>query len=82
MKRPISPSRAVTAKRNVPKSMLHVQSIFFFVIKPVAFLTFSLPSPSSLLKLPDLNWTTTAKNAVRRHNEYNNESAEIPTPQQ
>ena len=39
------PSRAVTAKK------CNAHEEFLFGIKPVAFLTFSLPLPSSLLKL-------------------------------
>ena len=31
---------------------MHVQSCFFAKVKPITFLPFSLPSPSSLLKLP------------------------------
>ena len=38
-------------QRNVQKSVMHVQSCCF-LNKPIAFLTFSLASPSSLLKLP------------------------------
>ena len=38
-------------QRNVPKRVMHVR-VVVLVIKPIAFLTFSLPSPSSLLKLP------------------------------
>ena len=42
--------------RNVKKSVMHVQNCCFanlnLLSKPIAFLTFSLPSPSSLLKLP------------------------------
>ena len=37
-------------QRNVQKSVMHVQSC---LSKPVAFLPFSLPSPSSLRKLPN-----------------------------
>ena len=36
-------------QKNVQKSLMLVQSCCFFLIKPVAFLPFSLPSPSSLL---------------------------------
>ena len=36
-------------QRNVQKSVMHVQSCCF----AIAFLSFSLPSPSSLLKLPN-----------------------------
>ena len=43
-------------QRNVQKSVLHVQS-FCFANKPIVFLLFSLPSPSSLLKLPSLYFT-------------------------
>ena len=48
--------RAVTTKKkNVQKSVMLVQSCCFFLIKPVAFLPFSLPSSSSLLiKLSDV----------------------------
>ena len=36
------------------KSVMHVQAkLLFCFSKPVAFLTFSLPSPSWLLKLPN-----------------------------
>ena len=38
--------------RNVQKSVMHVQSCGFCQSEPVAFLPFSLTSPSSLLKLP------------------------------
>ena len=38
--------------RNLQKSVMHVQSCFFAKVKPITFLPFSLPSPSSLLKLP------------------------------
>ena len=37
---------------NTQKSVMHVQSCRFAKNKPIAFLPFSLPSPSSLLKLP------------------------------
>ena len=40
-------------QRNVQKSMIHVQSGFANQSKPIASLPFSLPSPSSLLKLPN-----------------------------
>ena len=36
--------------RNVQKSVMHVQSC---LSKPISFLPFSLPSPSSLRKLPN-----------------------------
>ena len=38
-------------QRNVPRRVMHVR-VVVLVIKPIAFLTFSLPSPSSLLNLP------------------------------
>jgi len=42
--------------RYVQKSVIHVQSCYFaninFILVPIAFLPFSLPSPSSSLKLP------------------------------
>ena len=38
-------------ERNVPKSVMHVQS-YCFADQTYYFLMFSLPSPSSLLKLP------------------------------
>ena len=39
-------------QRNVQKSVMHVQSCCFAkLLKPIVFLTFSLTSPSSLLKL-------------------------------
>ena len=41
-------------QRNVQKSVMHVQSYCFANrSKPIAFFPFSLPSPSSLLKLPN-----------------------------
>ena len=43
--------RAGTAKQMYKKSVLQVQN-WFFAYLTIAFLTFSLPSPSSLLKLP------------------------------
>ena len=40
-------------QRNVPKSVMHVQSYCFANLnRPIALLPFSLPSPWSLLKLP------------------------------
>ena len=40
-------------QRNVQKSVMHVQSCCFAkLLKPIAFLTFSLTSPSSLLRPP------------------------------
>ena len=40
-------------QRNVQKSMLHVRSsVWFCLSKLTVFVSFSLPSPSSLLKLP------------------------------
>ena len=40
-------------QRNLQISVLHVQSCCFAKSKPIAFLLFSLPSPSPLLKLPN-----------------------------
>ena len=39
--------------KNVQKSVMHVESCCFAKHKPIAFLPFSLPSPSSFLKLPN-----------------------------
>ena len=41
-------------QRNVQKSVMHVQSCCFANLKPINFLPFSLTSPSSLLKLPNV----------------------------
>ena len=38
-------------QRNVQKKVMHVQSLLFCQSKPIAFLPFSLPSPSSLLEV-------------------------------
>ena len=45
-------------QRNVQKSMMHVQSCCFVNLNLLIFLTFSLTSPSSLLKLPNLSFVT------------------------
>ena len=51
-------SRVTTAEK-CSKNVMHVQSCCF---KPIAFLPFSLPSPSSLLKLS--NWQNWTENLV------------------
>ena len=45
-------SRAVTAKKDGTKKRARVDLLPVCQSKPIAFLPFSLPSPSSLLKLP------------------------------
>ena len=47
------PSRVVTAK-NCTKKYKCTYRLVALVIKPFAFLKFSVPSPSSLLKLPNM----------------------------
>ena len=50
-------------QRNVQNSVIHVQSCCFANLKPNAFLSFALPSPSSLVKLPNVaNSMTSAAN--------------------
>ena len=44
---------ATTAKKCIQKSVMHVQSCCFANINLLLFFLFSLPSPSSLLKLPN-----------------------------
>ena len=41
-------------QRNVPKSVMHVQSCMFCQYKLIAFTSFSLKSPSSLLKFRNI----------------------------
>ena len=41
-------------QRNVPKSVMHVQSCMFCQYKLIAFMSFSLKSPSSLLKFRNI----------------------------
>ena len=41
-------------QRNVPKSVIHVQSCMFCQYKLIAFMSFSLKSPSSLLKFRNI----------------------------
>ena len=41
-------------QRNVPKSVVHVQSCMFCQYKLIAFMSFSLKSPSSLLKFRNI----------------------------
>ena len=41
-------------QRNVPKSVMHVQSCTFCQYKLIAFMSFSLKSPSSLLKFRNI----------------------------
>ena len=41
-------------QRNVPKSVMHVQSRMFCQYKLIAFMSFSLKSPSSLLKFRNI----------------------------
>ena len=46
------PSRAVTAKKCTKKCNARAELLFWLLSLLFLFLTFSLPSPSSLLKLP------------------------------
>ena len=48
--------------RNVQKSVMHVRSCCFVQSKPIVFLPFSLPSPSSLLKLPNVPYSVLQHN--------------------
>ena len=48
-------------QRNVQKRVMHVQSCCFAKYKPIAFLPFSLPSPSSWLKLPSVRNRTAGR---------------------
>ena len=41
-------------QRNVQKNVMHVQNLLFCLSKPIAFLPFSLLSPSLLRKLPNI----------------------------
>ena len=50
-------------QRNVQKSVMHVQNCCFLVIKPIGFVAFPLPSPSSDLKVPN---TELLKQQLRR----------------
>ena len=43
-------------QKNVPKKR-DARAKLFCYSKPIAFLPFSVPSPSSLLKLPNMDWT-------------------------
>ena len=42
-------------QRNVQKSVMHVQLSFFLLIKTIAFLKFSLPSPPLFRKVPNVS---------------------------
>ena len=69
-------------QRNVQKSVMHVQSCCFAkLLKPIAFLTFSLTSPSSLLRPPiateDLSLRT--KNCIYSSGELCSNVSDTPT---
>ena len=61
-------SRAVTAKKCTKKCNARAD-VVILVIKPIAFLTLSLPSPSSLLKLPNLTSVSSVGELVPRKDE-------------
>ena len=48
-------------QRNVQKSVIHGKSCCFAMYKPIAFFLFSLPSPSWLLKPPNVSTRQTEK---------------------
>ena len=48
-------------QRNVQKSVMHGKSCCFAMYKPIAFFPFSLPSPSWLLKPPNVSTRQTEK---------------------
>ena len=48
-------------QRNVQKSVMHGKSCCFAMYKPIAFFPFSLPSPSWLLKFPNVLTRPTEK---------------------
>ena len=64
-------SRVVTAKKCTKKHDARAKiKVTVLLIKPIAFLTFSLPSPSSLLKLP-INLHMHATSTVRQSRSLN-----------